>query len=386
MGGRGIRRVLNPLRLSYNLKLALEAFSDTNMPAEMMETTFMDRKWTALLYNFCFAAFIGLIAAANGQVQGQVLGEVESLAYSPDGSKIAIASGPFTCDDPDNPAPDAYAVSVLDVTTGQIEKRFRGSTCALVDVAWSPDGTKIATSSFNGHEAFIWDVASETLLATSNIHAEVGIEVVWSPDSTRIASTFSGGKYAVVWDASTGEILFKLGEHADFTTSVSWSPDGNRMATSSLDNTAIIWNTATQQSILTLSYTDQLYWASWSPDGTKISTASRDGNVQVWDSTSGRLLTLFQGHTNSVERVVWNPDGTEIASGSLDGTIRVWEIRTGQEVSIIQGKLGPIVDVAWSPDGSKLAYIGRDSGNQSVPVEIVLAPTSDQTLLCHFTF
>lgn len=300
----------------------------------------------------------------------------ERIAWSPDSSKLAIAAGPFTCDDPDNPNPDAFAVSILDVATGQVERRFRGSTCRLVDVAWSPDGAKLATSSLKGYEAFIWDVATEMLLTTAEIRAEIGVQVVWSPDSTRIASTASGGEFALVWGATTGEVLFGTPRHADPTTSVAWSPDGNQIATSSLDSTVLISDAATQQTVLTLSYTDQLYWVSWSPDGAKLASASRDSTVQLWDVSSGQLLNRFQGHTDSVERVVWKPDGTQVASVSQDGTIRVWDAGTGQVITVIQLEPGLFTDIAWSPDGNRFAYLVGDSDAQTFPVEIIVAPSA----------
>ncbi len=217
---------------------------------------------------------------------------VERISWSPDGSKIAIAAGPFTCDNSDNRDPDAYAVSIMNVATQQIEKHFRGSTCALVDIAWSPDGTKLATSSFAGNEAFIWEVTTETLLTRSSIRAEIGVGVVWSPDSRLIASIASGGDTR--WSGMRPLALSSLAlptipRRMAIRPPFLGSPDGSRIATSSLDGTVVMSGVVSQQTILTLTYTDELYWAAWSPDGSKIAGGSRDGTVQIWDVEQWRV-------------------------------------------------------------------------------------------------
>jgi WD40 repeat protein len=62
-------------------------------------------------------------------------GGVNDLAFSPDGSRIAIASV------------DGL-VRLFDAETGALELRLRGSGCAVEGVAFSPDGMKLASTSW----------------------------------------------------------------------------------------------------------------------------------------------------------------------------------------------------------------------------------------------
>jgi WD40 repeat protein len=64
--------------------------------------------------------------------------------------------------------------------------------------------------------------------------------LAWSPDGTRLATADAAGT-AEVWDASTGAQLFVLEGHAGDVTDVSWSPDGTRLATAGTDGTVKVW-------------------------------------------------------------------------------------------------------------------------------------------------
>jgi len=292
----------------------------------------------------------------------------ESLSWSPDGSKIAIAAGSPGCRASNA---NEYAVRIVDAQSGQLVSSFLGHTCRLVDVAWSPDGTKIASSSFNG-DTFVWDALTGNLLVEANFRTEIGVSVSWSPDGSKIASTLSGGDYAIVWSAVNGDVLFNTPAHTEFTTYADWSPDGLKIATSSLDDTVTIYDLQTQNISLTLQYSSSIHWVSWSPDGSRIATASLDSKVQIWSAANGSLLSTFNGHSASVEIVDWSPDGTRLASGSADGTIRIWDIVTNQQLeSITVGQL--VLVLAWSPVENRLAYFAGQSGLE------VIVPAQNST-------
>jgi serine/threonine protein kinase len=64
--------------------------------------------------------------------------------------------------------------------------------------------------------------------------------VAWSPDGTRIAS---GGrdKTVQVWDAVTGHAMFTYHDHSSWVYTVAWSPDGTRIASAGNDGTVQVW-------------------------------------------------------------------------------------------------------------------------------------------------
>jgi WD40 repeat protein len=67
----------------------------------------------------------------------------------------------------------------------------------------------------------------------------------------------------------------------------------------------------------------------YSPDGTKVVSGSRDKRVRIWDTTTGAVLSHFQGHSGDVNAVSYSPDGTKVVSGSDDKTVRIWATTAG---------------------------------------------------------
>ncbi len=221
-------------------------------------------------------------------------------------------------------------------------------------MAWSPDGTRLATGSWDG-TAKVWDAAGGRELLTLKGHTSHVRSVSWSPDGTRLATGSEDGT-AKVWDAAGGRELFTLKGHTGQVWSVAWSPDGTRLATGSYDSTAKVWDAAGGRELLTLKgHTGEVRSVAWSPDGQRLATGSYDSTAKVWDAAGGRELLTLRGHASWVWSVAWSPDGTRLATGSEDTTAQVWDAAGGRELLTLRGHVDPVYSVSWSPDGQRLA-------------------------------
>src|SRR5207237_1204762 len=83
------------------------------------------------------------------------------------------------------------------------------------------------------YTAKLWDVASGRELRTLQGHTDQVDDIVFSPDGRRLA-TSSFDSTARIWDGATGKELITLQSPIDLT-SVAWSPDGARLATTAAD-------------------------------------------------------------------------------------------------------------------------------------------------------
>ncbi|MEV7889918.1 hypothetical protein AB0P31_35390, partial [Streptomyces sp. NPDC088357] len=105
--------------------------------------------------------------------------------------------------------------------TGQTLQRLTGDTDWVSAVAFSPDGTRLATGS--GGAVRIWDPVTGQTLQTLGDTGMVSA-VAFSPGGTRLAT---GGGWAVrIWDPVTGEAATMMRTDSN-VLSCAYSPDGH---------------------------------------------------------------------------------------------------------------------------------------------------------------
>jgi WD40 repeat protein len=105
-------------------------------------------------------------------------------------------------------------------------------------IAWCPDGTKLAiassylpsaTGSFTGLTATVVDARSGKVLFTLKGHTRAVVSVAWSRDGKRLA-TGSDDRTVKVWDTGNGKELMTLSSGSQPIVGLAWSPDGKRLA------------------------------------------------------------------------------------------------------------------------------------------------------------
>ncbi|MFN8360189.1 MAG: T9SS type A sorting domain-containing protein [Candidatus Kapaibacterium sp.] len=241
-------------------------------------------------------------------------------------------------------------------TPGTVQFTLSGHTGRVKTVAWSPDGTKIVTTSTD-QTAKIWSAATGALLYTIQ-----GIDYVsnfcWSYDGTKLAGTIKDSS-VTIWSAINGNVLFTLDQYPSYIQRVSWSPDGSKIAISYGDSATVIWSGSSAIKLLTLDkLSGYINVLRWSPDGTKIAVAGSRARVNFWSSITGEWL-YFVDHTGSVNDVDWSPDGTLTASASDDETIVIASASTG-DIRHWLVSYKSFISVRWHPDAKTVLTTTSD--------------------------
>jgi WD40 repeat protein len=280
----------------------------------------------------------------------QVDGPVNDLAWSPNGLRIAASNGqcPVKLLDPSDREP---AIVI-------------GKEWSSHSVTWASNG-KLLASGGSDQKVHVWNVDSGAQVRTLPGNVEPIRLVAWSQHGSALAAVDEGSNI-LVWNADSGALLLTLGDPQHrlgleaFCFGIAWSPDDRYLASAWNDGTVRvhdvelgkqIWNTWLHGSEATTS-------VAWSIDGKSIASAGGDDMIHICDAATGVKKQTLKGHTSAVMRVAWHPDGDRLASASSDHSVRVWDPITGKLMLSLIDPSSEMKTIAWSPDGKTLAAGG----------------------------
>jgi WD40 repeat protein len=255
-------------------------------------------------------------------------------------------------------------------------------------------------------------------LWTVRAHPTGAGALAWSPDGSLLAT---GGARGLVqlWDSVTGRPVTQWGGHSLEVSGLAWSPDGRSLASCSYDNSlrvvtlkaedptdeasrASSWQRGVHRAVQ--SNPADLNALAWSRDGRFLAVGAGDGVVSVWDAptlreaSSLRMRALLKSHSGGVNSVAWLPSAgaasgavPEVVSGGADGTLRVWSLKLGNGVASssaserINLPTGASVLAAVSPSGAIATGSGplvqlRSAGTGKVERSFVLDKASVRSL------
>ena len=154
-------------------------------------------------------------------------------------------------------------------------------------------------------------------------HVQYNFDVAWSPDGSSVA-TANGDASAQVHDVETGALLAKCDDHGETVTAVTWSPDGRKMATSSWDRTVAVWDVNPHTSSSSTSSVSSSKQRGGSRSAAAAAAAEGEGEEK-------RVVQVALRHTGMVSCASWSPDGGAVASaggGSTDPHVLLWDLKT----------------------------------------------------------
>ena len=251
---------------------------------------------------------------------------------------------------------DTGVVSVRDATTGDVHRAWSAHEKDLNSVAFSADGSMLATSGDDGFLR-VWNLATGDELMG---HEGPSGGQVWgpsfSPDGTLVAAIWTSEGRMRVLDIETGESVLEGDGPTAPLSGTEFSPSGERLSVLGWDDAAGIIDLETGREVMHLDASVRA--VAWSPDGDWIATASADTTAKIWDARTGEVRFTMSGHIDGLHAVDWSPDSDRIATGSGDGTAKVWQLDESGPREVLtlssQDLRGGVGGVAFSPDGTKL--------------------------------
>jgi WD40 repeat protein/serine/threonine protein kinase len=270
---------------------------------------------------------------------------VRAIAFSPDGKRIATAT-------------DDGLVTQWDGVTGTPLGNPIRHEAPVTGVCYSPDGSQIATASQSAISC-LWDSASGQALGGPAGSAATILAIAFRPDGTQLAAGDSDGQ---VWlrDTATGSLSGRALQHEAAVLTLAFAPDGRKLIAGCASGPAKVWDTEMRTILDELSYQAAVSCVAFSPSGQTVAMAYADGTGRLWDPDSARPIGEPLEHRGRINCLTFSPDGTVVATGSGDGTVRLWSADGALPIGPALGHPGEVHALAFSHDGRRLATACSD--------------------------
>jgi WD40 repeat protein len=325
---------------------------------------------------------------------------IPALAFSPVGALLAVAG--------------FHEVLLWKSDGSASVGRLVGLSERVESLAFSPDGRKLAVTGGQPArmgEVQVWDVSKRNLLLSVPVTFDTVYGASWSPDGTKIAFGCADNTVRAI-DAKTGQQVLFMGSHNDWVLDTVFSADGAHLISVGRDMAAKLTEVATQRfvdnitSITPGALKGGLAAVARHPKRNEILIGGSDGEPKLYRviretvrviGDDSNLIREFPTLPGRIYSVAISQDGKRIAAGSsLDGAgeigiygyefdtalpanikainEKVVTTRSAQEVAAldkyhtegvkqiarVQISQGGIYAMAFRPDGKTLAAAGSD--------------------------
>ena len=184
-------------------------------------------------------------------------------------------------------------------------------------------------------------------------------DLAYSPDGSLIVTTSHLSPCVQVWDAATGLLIADLVEHSDSMRSVRFDRSGKYFATAGAEESMFLWSAETLELVhhaegmpRKVSGGPSLAF-SWDGSLLAVCKDTRPSSATVWnteDGTQKKKIEIVRVHAGAVE---FTPDRRCLFTfGPWPGETSMWNLETGKTAGTIETLHHPL---GFLPDGELLA-------------------------------
>ena len=232
------------------------------------------------------------------------------IALSPDGSQLATLS--------------RTGVQVLDVASGARILDWFGHQDSVLDVAWSPDGTRLGSV---GRGDVLQVYSSQAGAKDPDIALHLSnttfTALAFSPDGSQVAVGDSMGSL-LIYAVPAGDLIAATPAHTSAVTALAWTPGGEALLSGDLEGQLLRWVPLTGALTALGAQAAAITDLCVRPGAATVLVTRADQLPRLIDGQTGKLLETLAGHAQTVSACTWDALGAQAWTLDKAGQVRRW--------------------------------------------------------------
>ncbi|MDR1480859.1 MAG: WD40 repeat domain-containing protein [Planctomycetaceae bacterium] len=227
------------------------------------------------------------------------------------------------------------------------------------DVAFNFDHSKIVTIAHDG-QIQIWNVQNGNLIVSVKEKVYGLQSVAFNADGTKIAV---GGfdKFVRIYNTETGNLIAKPETNETGNRTIAFSADGSQLAVAGRSGIVRIWSTVDLSKYNDIKGSRRRINAiAFSPDGSKLAVGGDSPFITILEPKTGKRIKRLPEHPGKTFSLVFCNDNV-IASGESDNAIRIWDSTQGKQITTFIGHTGTVVTMVFDVEKQLLISSGFDT-------------------------
>jgi len=201
------------------------------------------------------------------------------------------------------------------------------STDPVTALALSADNTYVALAETRnkGQVRVLW-VQNDQNPSMTLPNGSAVFDLAFSPDGSRLATALEDGR-TLVWNLGSGTVLFSRIPETGRTLRLAFSPRGDLLAAGNEDGGVWLWDGQGNEVRVLRGPVGMIFALAFTSDGTRLAASGEDPAIYVWSVSDGQVQARLEGHTAPVTGLRFAPQGDRLLSASEDGTVRFWSLQ-----------------------------------------------------------
>ena len=271
----------------------------------------------------------------RGVILGGNVNSSDALEFSPDGKTLAVSTG----------LSGHFVIALYSLPVGKLAGLLPVS--GLAALAFSPDGKTLAVAPTNmrGDPVEVWNLATRRMTGQVTTGFTGRIQsIAFSPDGTLLATSADNDGIVQVWSTArlTRVAAFSDTQQSPFPPQfggvfmLAFSPDGRLLAVVGTDGLARVFSVPGFSLLDALQLPDSTSSLAFSPDGRELAFGNSDGNVYLYSVPAtythlNNQITYrgaFSASSKEIFSVEFLSDDSLVAGGA-DSVVRFWNVPSG---------------------------------------------------------